>query len=61
LVKVSEPSELYQFLISRKIIVRNRSKQVGCKGCLRFTVGLEKENLRLIETLKVFQPQTILK
>ncbi len=61
LVKVNEPSELYQFLISRKIIVRNRSKQVGCKGCLRFTVGLEKENLRLIETLKVYQPQTILK
>jgi len=51
LVKVSEPNQLYQFLVSRKIIVRNRSTQVGCKGCLRFTIGLEKENLRLIETL----------
>lgn len=61
LVKVDEPNELYQFLTSRKIIVRNRSTQVGCKGCLRFTVGLEKENLRLIETLKVYQTQTILK
>jgi len=51
LVKVNEPNQLYQFLVSRKIIVRNRSTQVGCKGCLRFTIGLEKENLRLIETL----------
>lgn len=61
LVKVSEPKELYQFLISRKIIVRNRSKQVGCENCLRFTIGLEKENLRLIESLNIYHPQTILK
>ena len=61
LVKVSEPEELYQFLISRKIIVRNRSKQVGCENCLRFTIGLEKENLCLIESLNVYHPQPILK
>ena len=61
LVKVSEPNELYQFLVSRKIIVRNRSKQVGCEGCLRLTIGLEKENLRLIESLNIYTPQIILR
>lgn len=61
LVKVNEPNQLYQFLVSRKIIVRNRSKQVGCEGCLRFTIGLAKENLRLIDALKIYQPQPILK
>lgn len=61
LAKVSKPNQLYQFLTSRKIIVRNRSTQIGCEGCLRFTIGLEKENLQLIESLKVYQPQTILR
>lgn len=61
LIKVSEPNELHQFLVSRKIIVRNRSKQVGCVGCLRLTIGLKKENLRLIESLNVYNPQIILK
>lgn len=61
LVKVNAPNELYHFLVSRKIIVRNRSKQFGCEGCLRLTIGLEKENLRLIETLNIYNPQTILK
>ncbi|MFK7774131.1 MAG: histidinol-phosphate transaminase [Saprospiraceae bacterium] len=61
LVKVNNSSRLYQFLISRKIIVRNRSKQIGCEDCLRFTIGLEKENSQLIEALKVYQSQIILK
>ena len=61
LVKTSEPNELYQFLISRKIIVRNRSTQVGCEGCLRLTIGLKKENSRLIEILNIYNPQIILR
>ena len=55
LVKTHNPNELYQFLTNRKIIVRNRSTQIGCEGCLRFTVGLEQENKRLIEALKEYQ------
>ena len=55
LVKTQNPNDLYQFLTGRKIIVRNRSAQVGCEGCLRFTVGLEQENKRLIEALKEYQ------
>ncbi|MEM6967358.1 MAG: histidinol-phosphate transaminase [Bacteroidota bacterium] len=59
LVKTAHPDQLYQFLVSRKIIVRNRSKQVGCAGCLRLTVGLEEENYRLIESLKIYEEQNL--
>ena len=55
LVKTQNPNELYEFLTSRKIIVRNRSNQIGCEGCLRFTVGLKHENEKLIEALKEYQ------
>ena len=48
-------------LISHKIIVRNRTKEIGCKGCLRLTIGMKKENLRLIEALNIYNPQIILK
>ena len=60
-IKVSEPNHLYQFLTSHKIIVRNRTKEIGCKGCLRLTIGMKKENLRLIEALNIYNPQIILK
>ena len=55
LVKTLNPNALYEFLTTRKIIVRNRSTQVGCDGCLRLTVGLKQENQRLIEALKEYQ------
>ena len=51
LVKVKDAQELYDFLISKGIIVRNRSKVILCKGCLRFTVGTAKENLELLKEL----------
>jgi len=55
LVKVTQPNQLYQFLVSRKIIVRNRSKQKGCENCLRVTIGLKTENKQLIESLSLFE------
>ena len=54
LVKTKNPNELYDFLIKCKIIVRNRSTQIGCEGCLRFTVGLAAENQKLIDVLKKY-------
>jgi len=54
LVKTKNPNALYDFLTKRKIIVRNRSTQIGCEGCLRFTIGLATENQKLIENLKEY-------
>lgn len=52
LVRVDEPREVYDKLIERGIIVRDRSKIAGCEGCLRLTVGTPDENRVLIDALQ---------
>jgi histidinol-phosphate aminotransferase len=54
LVKVKDPKSIYQFLLEKGIVVRDRSNVVLCDGCLRITVGTEKENSDLIQRLKEF-------
>ncbi len=51
LAKVEDANDLYQFLIERKIIVRNRTTTTGCENCIRITVGSKEENNLLIEAL----------
>ncbi len=55
LVKVEQADKLHQFLMGNKIIVRNRSRVPLCSGCLRITVGTEKENEQLLRSLELFQ------
>jgi len=55
LIRVDNPSELYQFLISKGIIVRDRSGVPLCKGSLRITIGSKEENRVLIAALKTKQ------
>jgi histidinol-phosphate aminotransferase len=50
LVKTRNADMIYSELIDNKIIVRNRNKMVP--GCLRITVGTEKENNKLISALQ---------
>ena len=52
LVKVDNATGRYNELVKKGIVVRNRTNQPGCENCLRFTIGTEKENTRLIEILK---------
>lgn len=53
LVKLrSNATEIYQRLIERKVIVRDRSRVVLCEQGLRITVGTEAENQTLLNTLK---------
>jgi histidinol-phosphate aminotransferase len=51
LVRVDDANKRYAQLIENDIVVRNRSNQVGCENCLRFSVGTPQENQILIETL----------
>lgn len=51
LAKMKNASGIYQSLVEKGIIVRDRSKVVLCDDCLRITVGTESENKLLIETL----------
>nr|WP_262898463.1 histidinol-phosphate transaminase [Hymenobacter negativus] len=42
---------VYDQLQARGIVVRNRTSQPGCAGCLRLTVGTPDENTRLVAAL----------
>ena len=52
LVKVERSRELYEYLIARELIVRDRSLTPGCEGTLRITIGTPEENDRLIRELR---------
>ena len=54
LVKVDNSQLVYNFLLKNNIIVRDRSNVIGCRNCLRFTIGSPKENKRLITILKKY-------
>ena len=52
LVKVEDANSLYKQLADKGVIVRNRNSFSLCAGCLRITVGTDKENEMLIKTLR---------
>ena len=53
LVQVDDANLRYKQLVKLGIIVRNRTSQILCDNCLRFTVGTPDENKKLINTLKL--------
>ncbi|MEP7213298.1 MAG: histidinol-phosphate transaminase [Acidobacteriota bacterium] len=55
LVKFSAADEIYEYLLGKGIVVRNRSRVPGCEGCLRLTVGTLEENEKLIAALTEFE------
>jgi histidinol-phosphate aminotransferase len=52
LVRMKDARKIFDYLIDKKIITRDRSKIKMCEGCIRITVGKEEENISLIEALK---------
>lgn len=52
LVQFDNANLRYRQLLEKGIVVRNRSNQPLCKGCLRITVGTALENKTLIKVLK---------
>lgn len=54
LIRVENANALFDYLLSKQIIVRNRSKVVLCDDCLRITIGTPQENLELIQSVKGF-------
>ena len=50
LVKMSDAGAIYKYLVSNKVVVRNRDTVVP--GCIRITVGSPEENAQLIEVLQ---------
>jgi histidinol-phosphate aminotransferase len=54
LVKTTHAREIYNYLLGKGIVLRDRSKTLLCDGCLRITVGTASENQQLINALKGF-------
>ena len=50
LIEVSNADNIYNKLVSKKIIIRNRNKVID--NCLRITIGSPEENKKLINELK---------
>ena len=55
LVKTEHARELYEYLIARELIVRDRSRTPGCEGTLRITIGTPEENDRLIAEMSRYK------
>lgn len=55
LVRVTDAVKIYNYLVARGIIVRNRHSVVLCGNCLRVTVGTRMENEKLIEALREYK------
>ncbi|HLR49630.1 MAG TPA: histidinol-phosphate transaminase [Candidatus Sphingobacterium stercoripullorum] len=50
LIEVDDANQLYNKLVAKNIIIRNRDKEV--KNCLRISIGTPQENSELINALK---------
>ena len=51
LVKIPHARKLYEYLMSKGIIVRDRSALELCEDSLRITVGTEQENTLLVDVM----------
>ncbi|GHU56429.1 histidinol-phosphate aminotransferase [Bacteroidia bacterium] len=55
LVKFEDANATYQYLIEKKVVVRNRNSITLCEGCIRITIGTPVENQTLLNALKKMQ------
>jgi histidinol-phosphate aminotransferase len=53
LVKIDNAKAVYESLLTRGIVVRDRSRVVLCNDCLRITVGKKMENEELLKALSI--------
>lgn len=54
LVKVTDANRIYNFLVDRGIVVRNRNNVQLCGDCLRITIGNKQENNEMLAALRSF-------
>ena len=54
LAKMTDATKIYNYLVDRGIIVRNRHRVQLCQNCLRITIGTKTENAELIAALRQY-------
>lgn len=52
LVKIKDARKVYEFLLTKGIVVRDRSNVKLCDDCLRITIGTEEENTALVDAIQ---------
>ncbi|MBQ6063984.1 MAG: histidinol-phosphate transaminase [Prevotella sp.] len=55
LAKMTNAKVIYDYLVERGIIVRNRTLVSLCQNCLRVTIGTKGENNELLAALRQYQ------
>ncbi|MET0242478.1 MAG: histidinol-phosphate transaminase [Flavitalea sp.] len=55
LVRIDDARKMYAYLLTKGIVVRDRSNVTLCEGCLRITVGTPSENKALIQAISDFK------
>lgn len=58
LVKVTDADAIYNYLVDKGIIVRNRSRVALCRNALRITIGSKEENNELLGALRSYRIRT---
>jgi histidinol-phosphate aminotransferase len=54
LARMTDAKRIYDYLVDRGIIVRNRHRVQLCQNCLRITIGTRSENGELIAALRQY-------
>ena len=52
LAKMTDAQGIYDYLVEKGIIVRNRTRVALCNNCLRITIGSKTENQELLAALR---------
>ena len=54
LAKMTDAQNIYNYLVNKGIIVRNRTRISLCNNCLRITIGTKTENAELLSALRQY-------
>ena len=54
LARMTDAQSIYNYLVDRGIIVRNRTRVHLCNNCLRVTIGMKGENNELLSALRQY-------
>ena len=54
LARMTDAQHIYDYLVDKGIIVRNRSRVQLCQNCLRITIGTRTENNELLSALRQY-------
>ena len=55
LAKMTDAQKIYDYLVNKGIIVRNRTRITLCNNCLRVTIGTKDENGELLGALRFYK------